>query len=520
MKKFKFLDILGPFSGIEHRRSTRVERSVPLVISGQNNHGQPFQERTWTISFNLHGCRYPSRHDCGIGTWISVQAGEPGSTAKIAATRAQVKSIHARNSARESYQIGIELETPGNIWEIFSPPEDWLRAPGPGVASAQSATAAAPERDPMMTKMSVLSRQGLRKPEHWPVLSTPSQTGAPNRLDAAMESDPPKPTRIVVSPDELVASLEGKLQLAADKAVQSALATHLEPAVKKSISTIDEVCQANARRLEDSTAQHLEALLCSSRDEVLDRMESLQGEAQSQWTGQIEKYTGQVEETARGLEKLAGAARHDATKAQELMESSALEIERKLSARLSQAVARAAEEFEGAAARASDRQLVRLVEDIRAITREAAFQVEARAAEARSILETAARSALDEFRHRAEVQAGLMVSETKQRVASSLASLDAENRTVIEARIRALQSEVARTGEQFTEQFRHGLKAFFYSCLVAAVSAIEQHSKTTFDGLTQESENPPPQISPVHQSAADPPNLNEWSPYWTSEKSK
>ena len=55
MKKFKFLDTPGPFSGIEYRRTTRVERAVPLVISGQNNHGQPFQERTWTISFNLHG---------------------------------------------------------------------------------------------------------------------------------------------------------------------------------------------------------------------------------------------------------------------------------------------------------------------------------------------------------------------------------------------------------------------------------------------------------------------------------
>jgi len=418
MRNSKFLDNPGPFSGIEYRRTTRVERAVPLVISGQNNHGQPFQERTWTISFNLHGCRYPSRHHCGIGTWITVQAGESGSTANIAATRAQVKSIHAPNSARESYQIGIGLEPPENIWGISPPPEDWLRAPGLGVARAQSATVAASEPAPMLIKMALPSTQDTREPERWPVLSKPNQKEASNSSEVAMESGSLKPTRIVVSPDELVALLEGKLHLAADAALQSALATHLEPAVKKALSTT-----------------------------------------------------------------------------LELMERSVLEIERNLSERLSQAVMRAAEEFEGAAARAADRQFGRFVEDIEVLKREAAFQAEARAAETRSNLETAARSVLDEFRSRAEVHAGLILSETKQRAASSLASMEAENRSACEARLIALKSEVIRTGEQFTEQVHQGFKEFFRSGLVAAVSAIEQHSKTKFDGLTQGSENPPPELS-------------------------
>ena len=37
--------------------------------------------------------------------------------------------------------------------------------------------------------------------------------------------------------------------------------------------------------------------------------------------------------------------------------------------------------------------------------------------------------------------------------------------------------------QQVTEQFRQGLRAFFYSCLVAAVGAVEQHSQTTKDGM-------------------------------------
>ncbi len=54
----------------------------------------------------------------------------------------------------------------------------------------------------------------------------------------------------------------------------------------------------------------------------------------------------------------------------ELMESSVLDIERKLSERLCQAAARAAKEFEGAPAHVSDRQFVRLVENMQILARE------------------------------------------------------------------------------------------------------------------------------------------------------
>jgi hypothetical protein len=66
---------------------------------------------------------------------------------------------------------------------------------------------------------------------------------------------------------------------------------------------------------------------------------------------------------------------------------------------------------------------------------------------------------------------------------SSLASLDAENRAACEARRRSIETDVAQATEQSTEQFRTGIKAFLYSCLVAAVGAVDQHAQTTLDGL-------------------------------------
>jgi hypothetical protein len=49
------------YSGMEGRRSTRVEHPVTLIVLGKNGLGQPFQEKTASVSVNLHGCRYPSR---------------------------------------------------------------------------------------------------------------------------------------------------------------------------------------------------------------------------------------------------------------------------------------------------------------------------------------------------------------------------------------------------------------------------------------------------------------------------
>jgi hypothetical protein len=39
------------------RRSSRIDRPVPLLILGTNRRGETFQEKTSAVSVNLHGCR-------------------------------------------------------------------------------------------------------------------------------------------------------------------------------------------------------------------------------------------------------------------------------------------------------------------------------------------------------------------------------------------------------------------------------------------------------------------------------
>lgn len=114
------------------------------------------------------------------------------------------------------------------------------------------------------------------------------------------------------------------------------------------------------------------------------------------------------------------------------------------------------------------------------------MKLDARSAEAQALVQGALNSALGEFQRRAELHADTTLTEAKERAAAALASLDGETRAKCDARRRELEAEVERSTERSTDQFRKGMKAFLYSCLVAAVSAVDEHSKSTLDGLQKD----------------------------------
>ena len=102
---------------------------MPIVIRGVDLLGQPFEERTATFNFNLHGCRYASRYHLPKNAWITLEVPR-GSEFENA--RARVAWIQRPPSVREFFQISVELETPQNIWRFEPAPEDWSAAPAAG----------------------------------------------------------------------------------------------------------------------------------------------------------------------------------------------------------------------------------------------------------------------------------------------------------------------------------------------------------------------------------------------------
>ena len=499
-------DHLHSLSGLEGRRSTRIDRTVPLVVLGQTRTGLSFQEKTATVSFNLHGCRYPSRHEYPVGSSVGLRVLQPDGETISPVIRAFVKSVHPPASPRELFQVGVELESPANIWNVSPPPADWHRLLGGSTSSAGMATGVAPALEPAEPPAAANAFQSAPaangdEGKVSQVTEFPSPSPAAAGAQPEKETAPSKPERVAITIDQLVAAMQGKLQAAAEKVVQNALANNLDEAINAALARVEGVRERNLQQMGEFSEQRLESLMRSSREEILGHLESRLGEVQSRWEEQHNAYRAQSEEIAQRLEKLAADTQRHLSETQNFIVKANREIEPQTRGRLDESLGQATEQFESAADRISDRQLVRVMEGTRMVTREAAAQLDARVAESRALLHSAASGTLEEFRRQAEVQVDLAISETTERVKSALSALDAENRIACENRRRTMIDDVTRTTEQSTEQFRSGIKAFLYSCLVAAVGAVDEHAKTTLDGMVKDPAGPPRTISDISDIA-------------------
>jgi len=672
------------------RRSSRIERPVPLLILGTNRRGETFQEKTSAVSVNLHGCRYPSRHDYAPESWVTLQVtGTDGGNSPV--VRARVRSVLSPQTPREFCQVGVELEIPGNVWGIPAQPEDWQRILVASNSGARAAAAVTPAlEDPSTPLSSFLGKQSAppeRRSEVTVFPGPPSAAAPAAEVAPAKEPEATKAARVVITLERLLQALGGRIQLAADKAVQTSLSTQLDQAVKIALAKIEDGWRANVRQTEEFSAARLaevqnlwekelvvyrsraeeisrrlealagnsqqtlaetqkfvecftnetapklharlnasfdraigefearatqvsgrhltqlvestqlaarearshlnesiaevhsllstvgggvsqervESLIDSSREQTLSRLEERLGELHTGFEQQHDVARKRTDEIARQLEGLAAEtsqahSQHEqalseihsllantnadvpqerldsllsSSRAQtlshpewrlgevfghdeqlvgqasnrgdelgqrvekpstetrdyleeirSLIDRASREIRPQDLSAIEQSVGQATKEFENAAARVPDRQLVRLMEQKQAVSQEVSLELEARACEAHALLQKAANSTLEEFRRRVEVHIDLILADAIERASSSLASLDAESRAAIEVRRRALEADVAHAGEQSTMEFRSGIKAFLYSCLVAAVSAVDQHSQTTLAGLS------------------------------------
>jgi hypothetical protein len=542
------------FNGPEGRRSTRIERPVPLLITGHDGLGQEFLERTSAVSLNLHGCRYPSRHDTHVGSWITLQIGEAPLGEIVTTVRAQVRSVQIPRNPRDLYHIGVQLEKPENVWRVPAPPPDWLTAAQRLAAELppmkeQTAAATGPGRAPTAEDMPLPSTKpvngetgnermhltqalaGLAPTMTMPspampttsknsapaanlntetqinkgpastasatissagfsgaspaTLSNPSfvsasPAGLPTRDTAAAYA---RPNRVAITPERLLAALQPKIEKAAEAAMLSAVSKHLAPALHTAVNSIDAAREASVEQIANASAQQRSALVHTSKEEVLARLEDRLDEIRGRWDAQLEGYRIRAEEIVQRIDKQAGAAQKNLGDAREASARALRETQQQISTLIAASLAEALEEFNQGVAQASHRHLSNLLEEAQSMTREATAYMESEVSDARATVQTSASEALAEFRRQAELHATVTASDTAQRVTSALAALDAEHRAACDVRRNSIQADVARSTEQVTEQFRQGLRAFFYSCLVAAVGAVEQHSQTTREGL-------------------------------------
>jgi hypothetical protein len=234
------------------RRSSRIVQSVPIIVEGTSALGHPFRERTSTVIINCHGCKYLSKHFVEEGNWVTLEIVQPEPAAEPRRVRAQVNWTYRPRSVQELFQIGVELETPGNIWGVAFPPEDWFPFPEPAAPEIPAATlnpGTAPAAPPA---------------EGRPQLVAPPRAEAPQ---ADMESAVRAVTARIVAQEasRMAQELTAQVQQAAQKAMEEASSTYGDRMIRRALERIEEARKLHASVLQQEWEAGLESTLRESR---------------------------------------------------------------------------------------------------------------------------------------------------------------------------------------------------------------------------------------------------------------
>ncbi len=303
----------------ERRRSERVLESLPLTVRGIDLLGQPFEERSTTLAFNLHGCRYASKHHLPRNTWVTLdlsQSAAPHARAgaeQSALLRARVAWVQRPHSIRDFFQIAIELESPANIWGLDSPPADWLRAE----QAAPSPLGSTPGTD-MHAHPSEHSQQNTAAANHAFMdapMTDPRFDSAtfPSEHEAATQTAATEAIPATDSP--LLRELRAEL----DRQAKESVAAAADQAREEVLRTAEETNRKRAASAEELFAKwksEIEQLQSGAREEFFSQVSAKQEQAlrdlHSEFEGklaQARELMGQISEQANALRSESGAAR-------------------------------------------------------------------------------------------------------------------------------------------------------------------------------------------------------------------
>ena len=130
------------------RRSSRIVQAVPLSVTAVDALGRPFVERTSTIVVNCHGCRYQSKHYVLKNMWVTLEVPHSGADHSPRQVRGRVTWVQRPHGVRERFEVGVELEIPGNLWGIAFSPPDWIPFPDTPFSDTNRQEAEVSPREP------------------------------------------------------------------------------------------------------------------------------------------------------------------------------------------------------------------------------------------------------------------------------------------------------------------------------------------------------------------------------------
>jgi curved DNA-binding protein CbpA len=109
-----------------------------MTVTGTDGSGESFTEQTGTLELSSQGCKYFSRHALPKNTRLMLEIADEKCESPAKRYRARVVWSRKSRNLPGLFQVGVEFETPGNVWGLAEPPADW---PQPKLAGKSGAAA-------------------------------------------------------------------------------------------------------------------------------------------------------------------------------------------------------------------------------------------------------------------------------------------------------------------------------------------------------------------------------------------
>ena len=281
----------------ERRRSERVSYSLPLIVRGVDLLGQPFEERTATLAFNLHGCRYASKHHLPKNTWITLELPESAERRNV---RARVSWIQRPHLVREFFQIATELESPANLWGLQSQPESWTLVAG----SFESRTSCPADSELRPTEVSE-STVPITLATYMGKLMNDMKNASPE-MPEGEAAGPFVFTPAADSP--LLRELRAELEREAMRAVETA-ASQAHEKIQRSAEEIERRRSATAEEFFRRMKEETEQLQSGAREQFSNQLRARQNEFLGELKSEFEENFRRVRELMAELDCQAQALR-------------------------------------------------------------------------------------------------------------------------------------------------------------------------------------------------------------------
>ncbi len=266
---------LAVHSGSKTRRSTRVKRAIPLAVEGVDSFRGPYHEEVSTITVNAHGCMYESNHEVLNNAFVVLQLN--GKDSKPISARGHVKWTQRPVQTGGLHLTAIELDAPGNIWGIDSPPGDWLPFCGP----------LNPEPEPKHKAVAVLRPEttSLAKEERGKGASVSPQSsggrpigqlmGGFQQQMEAMLSDAAE-TVVRDKADDLLSGMRAALREEAERIVGEVISAQTGPWIDRSLKHLSQAGERTAQARHAEWTKKIEADLQDALTQVETRNRELE----------------------------------------------------------------------------------------------------------------------------------------------------------------------------------------------------------------------------------------------------